>query len=134
VTLRSDLIPVVDDARELVDDLGLRPYTVAVRTRTWSGGRVGGGTASNADVTLAPRPRVREPSPRLQAAEPGRYEAGDRVVDRISATYTEADLDGDGLSADKERVWLIDGDEYRVVGKPLKRNFEWRVQLRRRTR
>ena len=134
MTLRDDLQGVVDDARGVVDDLGLRPFTVVVRTRTWASGRVGSGSSTTADVTLEPRPRVREPSPRLQATEPGKYEAGDRVVDRISRDYTEADLDGDGLTADKERVWLLDGDEYRVVGKPLKRNFEWRVQLRRRTR
>lgn len=134
MAMRDDLQPVVDDARQLVDDLGLRAFTVVVRTVTWSGGRPGSGTASNSDLTLSPKPRVRPPSPRYTFLEPGRFEDGDRVVDRISRDYTEAQLDGGAMAAGVELVWLIDGEAYRLVGKPDQRNFEWRAQLRRMAR
>jgi hypothetical protein len=132
VTLRDDLQPTVDHARALVQDLGLRPHAVVIRTRTWSGGAPGatGASAVDVDVEISPRPRVRPPAPRLTFAEPGRYEEEDRVVDRISRTYSEAQLGPDTV-AGVERFWLIDGERYRVVGKPELRSFEWRVQLRR---
>lgn len=134
MSLRDDLQGTVNDARQLVDDLGLRPHVVIVRTTTWSGGTPGSGTAAHVDLTLSPTPRVRDPSPRLRAIAPGLHEDGDRTVDRISRDYTEAQLGTSGLAAGVERLWLIDGEKYRAVGKPEEKNFEWRVQLRRLAR
>ena len=37
MTLRDDLIPCVAPARDIINDFGLRPYVVLMRTRTWSG-------------------------------------------------------------------------------------------------
>lgn len=131
--LRADLIGLVDGIRrDVVDDLaGLRLHTVVTRRRVWSEGRAGLGTATDTDTVLDPVPRVREPSLRHQASEAGRYEAGDRIVDRLSATYTEADLDGGTIAEGTEFFWLVDGEAYRVVGKPEKKYLHWRVQLRR---
>lgn len=134
MTLRDDLQPCVDSARSIVDELGLRPHVVIIRTRTWSGGRPGSGTVTTADVTIDPAPRVRGVSPRLVHAAPGKYEDGDRLVDKISRAYTEAQLAGTGLTAAQERWVLIDGDAYRIIGEPEERNFEWRLQVRRITR
>lgn len=131
MTLRDDLIPVVDEARGMVAELGLRLHTVVVRVRTWDGGVPGRGMSTNVDTTLEPTPRVRPPSVRRRVAEPGRYEDGDQTVDRISATYTAAELDGSPLAAGQECLWLIDGEPHRVVGKPDERLFGWEVQLRR---
>lgn len=129
MALRDDLQPCVDDARALVDELGLRPFSVVIRTRTWPG-EPGLGVPVDADLVLDPVPRVRPPAPRHVFAAPGQYEDGDRIVDRISRSYGESDLD----HSSAERIWLIGGEQYRLVGKPLKRNFEWRVQLRRMAR
>ena len=134
MTLRDDLQPCVDDARSIIGELGLRPHVVVVRTRTWDGGRPGSGTATDVDVTITPAPRVRGVSPRLVHAAPGKYEDGDRVVDKISRTYAKAALAGTGLAAGQERWVLIDGDPYRVIGEPEERSFEWRLQVRRITR
>lgn len=131
MSLRDDLVPVVDDVREMIDDLGLRLHTVQTRRITWSGGAPGLGDATVTDVALSPAPKVRNPSPRERVAEPGRFEEGDRLVEKISATYTEADLDGGAIADAEEFYWLIDGDPYRVVGKPLERFLGWTVQLRR---
>jgi len=132
MTLRDDLIPVVDETRQLIDDLGLRLYTVKTRRRTWDGGAPGAGSSSDVDVTLDPRPKVKEPSPRMVAAAPGTYETGDRVVHRISADYTKAQLDGGAIADDEEWHVLIDGYPYRVVS-TLEKAFEWRIHCRRLT-
>lgn len=129
MSLRDDLIPVVDEARAMVVELGLRLVTVVVRKRTWSGGVPGRGTVTNTDLTLAPVPRVRPPSSRRLIAEPGRFEDGDRMVDRISATYTAEDL-GE-IPAGGELLYLLDGEPYRLVGAPLEQTLGWSVQLRR---
>jgi len=134
VTFRDDLQPDVDDARGIIDEFGLRPFTVVVRTRTWDGGRPGIRNSTDVDLTLSPVPRVRDPSPRLVFAAPGKYEDGDRIVDRISRSYTLEQLTGGALAAGQEVFWLIDGEPYRVVEVPLERNFEWMVHLRRMNR
>jgi hypothetical protein len=134
VSLRDDLVPVVDESRALVEELGFRPYVVKTRQRTWSGAEVGRGTATDVDTTLDPAPKVQDVPERLVHGSPGRYESGDRLVTRISATYTRAQLDGGSLAANVEWMWLIDGVEYAVIGEPEERPLEWRVQLRRRNR
>lgn len=134
MTLRSDLIPVVDDTRSLIADLGLRLYTVQTVLRTWSGTQRGLGEASDVTVAIEPTPRVSDPPPRRTPESGGRTETGDRQVTRISATYEMDDLTGGTLGALQEFFWLIDGAPYRVVGVPEKKPFEWRVQLARMSR
>ncbi|MCA9489134.1 MAG: hypothetical protein KC621_04410 [Myxococcales bacterium] len=80
-------------------------------------------------MTLDPVPKVFDPSSRWRAAEPGRFEEGHRIVDRVSLTYTRAELDGGTIGATAELFWLIDGAPYRVVG-VAERYLAWRVHLR----
>lgn len=130
MTLRDDLIPVVDGTRTLVSSLGLRLVVVKTVTRTWSGGAPGRGTATDVEVTLTPAPKVRPPSPHQVETAQGRYEEGDQLVTKISATYTEAQLDGGSIGAAVEFFWTLDGEPYRLVGLE-ELPFEWRAQLRR---
>ncbi len=134
MALRDDLVGLVDEVRDQVIDqeVGMRLRTVATRRRTWSGGQPGSGTPTDTDTPLSPTPKVSEPPARLVAAAPGRYQDGDLLVTRISATYTEADLTGGSLGAGEEFYWLVDGEPYQVVGRPEQRYLEWRVQLRRK--
>lgn len=132
MSLRDDLQPVVDDARDLIADLGLRARTVSTRVRTWSGSEIGAGTATDVDTAIAPVPKVKEPPARLIFDAPGRYESGDLLVSRITRDYTEAQLAGSPTGT-AEFFWLVDSRLYRVVGAPEQKNFEWRVQLRRVT-
>lgn len=60
MTLRTDLLPVFDDARQIMQDFGLRTTRVTIRVRTWSGGKVKLGTPTDVDTEILPRPRVRE--------------------------------------------------------------------------
>lgn len=133
MSLRDDLIPVFDETRTLIDDLGMRRHEVVVQTRVWSGGRVGSGTATDTNVTLTPPPKIVDPLARLVSDTVGRYEAGDLIVSKISATYTAAQL-AHPDTAGTERIWLVGDRQYKLVGVPEERNFEWRVLLRRMSR
>jgi hypothetical protein len=86
-TLRDELLETFNDVRGLINDLGLRRYVVIVRMRTWSGGDVGLGTATNADVILTPTPRVRVLREAEVASSGGTYRTGDYRVDKITPAY-----------------------------------------------
>jgi len=133
MTLRDELQPVVDDGRQLAADLGLRPRALIVRSRVWSGGKLGSGTATDTDLTISPPPKMREPPARWIADAPGRYEAGDIIVEKISRTYAEATFTAPTV-AGHELLFLVDGREYATVGAPTIKTFGWSLQLRRRTR
>ncbi|HYD02630.1 MAG TPA: hypothetical protein VEB22_15490 [Phycisphaerales bacterium] len=133
MALRDDLISLVDDVRQdvLVDAIGTRLYTVQTRLRTWAGTQAGLGAYTDTVTTLEPRPRVR-PAHDKPSTEAGKRETGELVADRISGTYTEADLFGPTLLPQQEWCWLVDGAEYVVIGKPEQRFLSWTVRLRRR--
>lgn len=132
MSLRDDLIPIVDDLRREVVDVtaGLRLDDVLVRTRVWSSGQVGRGSYTDTDFVLDPRPAVREPEPRKDGAEPGKFEMGDRVIERISLQHTRTEL-GDGpVSAGCEVFWLVNNEAYRLVS--LDEQFlQWKAVVRR---
>lgn len=136
MALRDDLIPLVDTIREQVIDVavGLRLHTVKTRLRAWSAGEIGRGAATNTDTTLDPKPKVNQITPRLVQASGGKYLDGDRLVEKISATYTEAQLDGGAVAAGREFYYLIDDEAYELVGKPRKGFLGWSVVLRPRRR
>jgi hypothetical protein len=128
VTLAADLIPVVDDARTLIEGLGFRVRSVVVRTTTRAGtGVLAVGTETHSDVTLTPRPRVRRMLQNESRAG-GLYEAGDLIVDRISATYTRGQLEPSG-----NVVWLVGGEPCKLIGLD-QRPMEWMAVVRRTDR
>lgn len=129
MSLRDDLIPIIDDARAIRDELGLVVRPVARVVRAWSGGELGLGTPTETVVTLAPSPRVRDVA-RVQYQPGGEVQEGDVVIDRISASLTEAWLRGEGLAAGSEVFWRLDGDEWRLVSLEA-RTFDWRLVARR---
>lgn len=131
MSLRDDLIPLIDDIRDGVVDgiAGLRLHTVKTRRRAWSGSGRGLGTATDTDTELTPKPKVID-EPNLRVNEGGRYEDGDRVVEKISATYAESDLTGGTLAANEEWFILIDDAPYRVVTVEEK-YLGWRLVVRR---
>ena len=136
---------IVDKARQIVDDLGLRVELVEILTVQWAGVsglglpddgmQYGLGTSTQLSrVAIVPRPVVSVPRPSLVAADPGRYLKGDRIISKITRTILEASLDlpPDALGGEKiERYFLIDGNPYRQVRELEKQNFEWIVHVRR---
>lgn len=114
MSLRDDLIPIVDSARQIVADLGFRQVEVVVRSIVGADDGLAA-LASDADegdatdLTLSPPPRVSDW--KVRGPDPGGiYQEGDQLVTRISATYTEAELNPGGNSA-----WLLDGVEHALI-------------------
>lgn len=69
-------LAVLDQARALLDDVGLRPYSVSVRTTRWSGAtRIGEGipviTETDLEVFGGRRPKVRQLSSKEIVAQGG---------------------------------------------------------------
>lgn len=133
MTVRDDLLGVVDGARALVEGFGLRPRSVTVRavSQTVSGFDV---TVTTTDTEISPRPKVVDLT-RDASFVGGVVEQGDYLVRKISGTYARAELDLGGDS-----YWVIgegpDGEAAvpcRLVKLEL-RNFEWRAILRRMDR
>lgn len=78
MTIASDVLGILDQARGLVDDLGLRPYRVYLRTIAWSGARSGLGTATTTTTELTvqgtKRPKVKQLSAKDVIASGGAFE------------------------------------------------------------
>ena len=147
-SLGQELIEVVDCARDIPSELGLRPYTVRlVRTR-WSGGARGLGTEEVLSVLdLLPTPKLVDLSGLQEVLQPvGLDEIGTVQVEQISGRFTEEQLrflDSDGRDPPaQESVWWEvefvrpDGKpgerrRFVLVGAPeyLPGNVEWRVRL-----
>lgn len=60
MTLREDVLPIVEAGRQIIDDLGFRVFTVEIVTRTWSAGKVNAGTPTDATEQILPNPKVVE--------------------------------------------------------------------------
>ena len=60
MALRDDLLPVIDNARQLIQDLGLRTSRVIIRMGRWSTGETKLGALTNTDTEILPRPKVRD--------------------------------------------------------------------------
>ncbi len=134
---RDDLIAIVDDVRQsvLVDCTQRRFRAVTLRRVTWAGTELGDRGPDDEDplvldIEVIPRPRVRDLEPRLVQHQGGVFERGDRIVDRVSATYTEAQLTGRPLERNEQLLWVVDGDTYVVVS-VTEGYVGWRVHLRR---
>lgn len=133
MSLRDDLLPVVDAGRALAESLGLRQRTVSTRLRVWSGGVVGRGTATDTDTVISPAPKVREPPGRYVNETAGKFVEGDVQLTKLSATLDDDDLTGGTLAAGNEWFIVIDDAMYRVIGAPEVHNFEKRLSLRKVT-
>ncbi len=145
MAFRDCMIEIADCVRGIADDdFGRRLHTFVIRTRTWSGSTLGAGTSTTADLTftsaqtdpvtpdtVSPRPRLLLPENVWTSNEGGSFEDGDVIADRVTATLTQAQLDGRPLATNVERYWIVDGDEYNVV-RVEERYTHWRVHLRRR--
>lgn len=63
MSLKDDLLPLIDTLRAIPGDLGFRPYQVWVRTTTYAGPRVGVGAKTVTETRLlvgGQDPKVRE--------------------------------------------------------------------------
>lgn len=133
MAFRDDMVALADQLRREVADqaFGLRLDTVVIRTRTWTGGIPGKGAPVDSDLVLDPVPSVKDvPIIMFGNSPAGKYEAGDKIAEKISATYTKAQLLGDNLPPGTDFYWLVSNEPFRPMGGE-ESYLGWRVQLRR---
>lgn len=152
-SLVESLGDIVDEARQLNTDFGLRPYRVFSIVVEWSGGEVGKGAPTVIRETeFLPTPLVQMGSSRgiggvdTRMTEGGLSERGMVVMTEVSPRLTEDDIQAlfhlqpvpQNLDAFIEiRMDARDGATTRrrfaVQGVPDRRadKFDWRVKLRR---
>jgi hypothetical protein len=147
-SLGQDLVCLVDQARDVRVELGLRPYVVRmVRTR-WTGGARGRGQEVVTSVQpILPVPKVSDLTALTEVlTSVGVSEQGGVMVTEISGAYTEDQLLGKQPGGvlperDEKFYWEVEyvgpgGGELRrftVRGAPtyLAEKFQWTVQLER---
>ncbi len=84
-TLRDQVLPAINLARVLYDQFGFRQFRAeAVVVRTWSGGNVGEGTATDVVTSISPAYKARVASLREVAASGGTLREGDIKVSEIT--------------------------------------------------
>ncbi len=144
-SLTESLQSVVDEARQIVVDTGLRPYTVHSIVLCWSGGEVGKGTpTTESEIAFEPTPLV-DLQPVQQTTTPaGTTERGIVQVSEISARYTEDDVQGlfhvQPLGPGRDGFIEVRHDKrdgpakrrrFRVIGVPWHdaEAFMWRARL-----
>ncbi len=144
MSFRLGILAAVDAARSLAGPSGLdiRTNRVTVRTRTWSGGRLKLGTATDSDLELSPHFPVRYLSSHEVSSSAGEYEVGDIFVNHITPSngagvgFTPAQLKPVVTANNVEIIYLITGEhagEYGLVELRTYRPFTYQLVLRRRT-
>lgn len=148
MSLRSSALKTANRLRALASSPAIDIYTtsVTIRTRTWTGGRIGadGGKVDD-DLLLTPRPRVREIAQREITGSGGRYQAGDVRVGPITpahpnnpgAGYTQEQLAPVLTTQQRgvEIIYVLEGGitgEYMRVDLETDRAFRYTLILRRK--
>lgn len=116
--LRDSLLPAVDSIRGFEAVFGTRRFAVTVRRRVWSGQVPGEGTATDYNISLTPKPRVRDVTDRqLTASEAELLSANGQKfvgnlykISQITPRYTPASTGvvggaTGGYLAEQIRLW-----------------------------
>jgi len=108
MSLRDDVLPIINDGWSLAAEFWYTTYSFTVRTRTWSPA-VGNGTATNSDLVIAPRPPVKE----LAAGR--RFKVGPIIPEHGTGGYTPQQLNPGAFLAEGnttvEIVHLLTGPD-----------------------
>ena len=144
MTLRDDLLPVVDELRGLPGALGFRVYSsVSAIKKVWTGGRPGVGTATTTTTAITVGghpPKVEEVSSQDIIASGGLYHAEDLRVGPMtpySGGVTGAMIEPP-LAVGNELIWVVvgpgtasAGDYYHRLTSHTDNALGWYVTLRR---
>jgi len=155
MSLRTRILPVIDRVRAKIDNLGLRPYEVAIRRKDWPD-KIGapGTTPTITDFLLTPRPRVRIDPPWTEQETGTQGPLGsytDRIytIDRITPFYTKPDNTTSGFrpqefdlipdNRKQEAVLVLIGDdgvarECEIISREFDRVFNYRLKVRLKRR
>ena len=124
----DDILPTIDTIRGIPGSMGLRPYTVAIRVTTWSGARVGLGTATDTDtdITVAGglySPKARSMSSRDVIASGGRYQADDIRVGPLSPNNVAVATIDPATSSSPTEI------KYKITGPGTASGGDWYVRV-----
>lgn len=147
-SLGQQLIGVVDGARDLLTQFGLRPYRVKIIRTRFAGGRRGVGPEEVIhELELLPTPKVVDMSALTEVDTPiGINEQGVIQLQKISGRYTEETLIGvgpDGKQVAPNETVYYEIEFFRRDGRPSEKRrfirdsvptynataFEWMVTL-----
>ena len=128
----ADIIEAAHDAFEARDDIGAIKAEVWFVTRTWSGSRIGDGTATETRVQMLPTPNIVDYSQSSRLLEAGVIKQGDILLKSISKQAYPNESDVDCLKTNKthEKFIEIGGYLYQVIH--VKSDYHaWDIQVRR---
>lgn len=125
-SLGDELPELVDEAQQLVADLGLRPYRIFSVVEQWTGGARGRGDVQIIrEQEFTPPPVLRRKGLRRDMKSAGVVERGLLTLTRISARYTEEEIRS-FFPTDLERgqyAYIEQRFDGRNGGEPQRRRF-----------
>ncbi len=141
-TFRESLLATVESIRgSIPGQLDLRPRSVTVRVRTWSGARPGVGTFTDVDTLLLNagyNVKVEQVATKDIVASGGKYQSGDYKIGRLTPTQYALDAsDPATTTTAREVFYIIRGPGLPAAGLVCKRvsddspnNFHFNVVVR----
>ncbi len=142
----QEVAPVLDEARGIIAELGLRPHRVFLVIDKYEGpGHKQGNLVERELTELTPAPVVAAFSAAQVATSGGAIQMGDVALREISRTYTSEQLRGRTLAGDDlPRHWdffiaiqgygEIHAKFYNVAGEPILEPTAWRMIARPRNK
>lgn len=128
--LIDSLLPNVDTILSVRDSIGVVIKPVFFVTRTWSGARMGDGTATDVEVQMLPSPRIIDLSTDLRIREGGAVQSGDIFLDNVSRNlFVESALDGSSSAPNVEKLYRVGANIYQVIN-VVEKYVTWKIQLR----
>lgn len=95
MSIVTDNLGVLRGGRQLIQDAGVTNRAIVIRTRTWSGGQTGKGTATDSDLSILPNPTVTElgdGSYRIEDITPAYSGGGYRAEQLFPATPSNGEV------------------------------------------
>jgi hypothetical protein len=143
MSFRTAWLAAIDNIRAIAGPTGfdIRVNQLTIRRRTWSGGRISLGSATDVDLVLPARYPIRYLNAQELNSPAGSYEIGDILVDHITpsdgagAGYTQEQLTPTVTTNGVEIIYVITGThagEYTIVDCRTYRPFTSQLVLRRR--
>lgn len=128
----DDLLPITNDILGVRDEIGAVIHPVYLLTRTWAGGSVGDGAATDTQVQVLPTPSIKSISHNLPALQAGVYQVGDLILSHISKqSFPLEDVVAcKSASTAVELFYKINNKLYQVIS--VKESYvTWEVHIRK---
>jgi hypothetical protein len=142
----QEVAPVLDEARTIIAELGLRPHRVFLVIDKYEGPRHKQGDLVERELTeLAPAPVVAPFSAAQVATSGGAVQMGDVALRQISRSYTSEQLRGRTLAGDElpgnwdffiaiQPYGQIHAEFYNVASRPTLLPTAWEMIVRPRNK